>query len=73
MHFRSAQQHEYALPLCLPEIYQKALKYGHVYIPDTQCGPHGVQIRGVPVNRNMELINSVLYTNGFTHQFLFPL
>ena len=46
MRLCSAQQHEYALPH-LPEIYQKPPIYGHIL--DTQRGPHGVRIRGVPL------------------------
>ena len=56
----------------IPEIYQKPLKYRHLHIADTQSGPHGVRSRGVPVNRNMEFVNSVFIqmvslTNFYFH------
>ena len=39
---------KYTLP-CLPQIYWKPPKYGCFYILNTQCGPHGVRIREVPL------------------------
>ena len=43
---QNAQLHKYTLPL--PEIYQKPLKQGHVFTPDTLDGTNAVLIIEVP-------------------------